>query len=122
MSNTRITLVLCLLALPGTCFAEHWYCHFTPSKDPGLSYVSKVFGPRSDLVYGGKPSDTTSARMRAAFTQFVAQEFSATAGTATCEHYLDEDSTAAARSAYEKRVRDEGGKAIETDWSYAPPQ
>ena len=120
MSNTRITLVLCLLALPGTCFAEHWYCHFTPSGDGELSYVSRVFGPMSDVAYGGRPSDTTSARMRAAFTQFVSQEFSVAAGTATCEHYIDEDSTAAVRSAYMKRVKDEGGKVVETEWTYAP--
>jgi hypothetical protein len=122
MSNSKVTLVLCLLVLPGTCFAEHWYCYFTAADDPNVSYVSRVFGPMSDLVYGGRPSDTTSARMRAAYTQFLSQNFTARKGTAKCEHYVDENSTAAARSAYAKRVRDEGVKVVETDWSYTPPQ
>ena len=122
MSNSRIVLALCLLALPGTCLADYWYCHFSPSPDPGISYVSNVFGPMSDLVHGGKLEDTTSARMRAAFKQFLSQNFDARPGTPTCGHYIDESSAAASRSAYAKRVKDAGGKVVQTEWTYSPGQ
>jgi hypothetical protein len=122
MPSSRIVLALCLLALPGACLADYWYCSFTLSQDPGTSYISNVFGPISDLVYGGKPSDTTSARMRTAFTKFLSQNFDARPGTPTCGHYIDENSAAASRSAYAKRVKDDGGKVVETEWTYSPGQ
>jgi hypothetical protein len=122
MPNARILFTLLCVAIPGTCFADYWYCSFTPREHADVIYVSGVFGPFSDLVYGGKASDTTTARMQTAFTQYVAQNHGEKSGTAKCGHYIVEQSTVAERAAYEKRVRDAGGKITETDWTWAPPQ